>query len=763
MKRPLNGQFARNGLFVKLMLSFLSVILLLASFNLFSHLYLSGKVYQEVVRQNEQSLKQTVDGYENHFRLTQNMILALTQSDTWTANLGILSHLQENRRYDIVSEVKSDLMTLYGNPFLHIENFILYFKAEDYVLEKEGLSTAADMFGKYYYSGEYPADFWSGQTMDNQYLKVLPAASFTETTMNSSRPLGRLMPVMIKAIPYEEVYGIVMLNPQRLEQAYGDAGKNPFYIMDAQNRLLFSTAVTELPALEYAVATSSHERIGNNYYFYQKGAQTGFTYVRVTEVAAIASGLRGMRVLLAVLLTAAVLVSLLFSLLFSYRLNQPLQRLIAAFDRKSGGAPGKVSSVKEFAIIGDRLSSILENNRFIQNDLEHKNSLVRQYAYTHKVKNIPLGASLSELEDTLHSERPYASILFKLSFTRPPEEPEKHTLALWQLIQRLFTGEESENVALQPEQDLLLLLIFDPGPQSGVLQVLGTLQELLAEERSLYLTIAVSPVYSGETPFTDAYHNLSVLLKERRLNGETQIIVEPRASSAKAFHLKITYGEELHNLLQSGSEEAVFGWLDRQLEQLQNKDAAAEDFRAFAAGVAEQISKTVMKLNLPELELGLVAALSGEPYAAFYSTQQYSEWLREIVTPVLAAVRNGSETRDPVISFVLEYLDKHYGEDINLNLVADKLNLTPGYLSSIFKEKTGINFSEYLNTLRIERAKALLMNIDLRIQDIALQVGYQNVNSFIRMFKRASGLTPGEYRKRASGDNQGLGSVAGEK
>lgn len=763
MKRPLTSQFALSGLFVKLMLSFLSVILLLASFNLFSHLYLSGKVYQEVVRQNEQSLKQTVEGYENHFRLTQNMILALTQSDTWTANLGILSHLKENRRYDILSEVKSDLMTLYGNPFMHIENFILYFKAEDYVLEKEGLSSAADMFGKYYYSGEYPADFWSAQTMDNQYLKVLPAASFTETTMRLTRALGRLMPVMIKAIPYEEVYGIVMLNPQRLEQAYGDAGKNPFYIMDAQDRLLFSTAETELPALEYAVTTSSHERIGDNYYFYQKGAQTGFTYVRVTEVAAIASGLRGMRLLLAVLLAAAVLVSLLFSLLFSYRLNQPLQRLIAAFDRKSGSVPGKVSSVKEFAIIGDRLSSILENNRFIQNDLAHKNSLVRQYAYTHKVKNIPLNASLNELEDALHSERPYASILFKLSFTRLPEEPEKHTLALWQLIQRLFTGEESENVALQPEQDLLLLLLFDPGPQSAILQVLGTLQELLAEEHSLYLTIAVSPVYSGETPFTDAYHNLSELLKERRLNGETQIIVEPRASSAKAFHLKVTHGEELHNLLQSGSEEAVFGWLDRQLEQLQNKDAAAEDFRAFAAGVAEQTSKTVMKLNLPELEMGLVAALSGEPFAAFYSTQQYSEWLRELVTPVLAAVRSGSETRDPVISFVLEYLEKHYGEDINLNIVADKLNLTSGYLSSIFKEKTGINFSEYLNTLRIERAKELLVNIDLRIQDIALQVGYQNVNSFIRMFKRASGLTPGEYRKRVGGDNQGLGSVAGEE
>ena len=105
-----------------------------------------------------------------------------------------------------------------------------------------------------------------------------------------------------------------------------------------------------------------------------------------------------------------------------------------------------------------------------------------------------------------------------------------------------------------------------------------------------------------------------------------------------------------------------------------------------------------------------------------------------------------------MLAYMLDYLDKHYGENINLNLVADKLNLSPGYLSTFFKEKQGINFSDYLNNLRISHAKELLMNVDLRIQEIALQVGYLNVNSFIRMFKRASGLTPGEYRKsHASG------------
>ncbi|OME01968.1 hypothetical protein BSK54_12230 [Paenibacillus odorifer] len=753
MKGSVTGKFALNALFVKLMLSFLSVILILASFNLFSHLYLSGKIYKEMIRQNELGLAQTVEGYENHFRLTQNMILALTQSDSWTANLGILSHLKENRRYDIPAEVISDLSTLYANPFLHIENFILYFKKENYVLEREGLSSAADMFGKYYFSAEYPPEYWSRQTMDNQFLKVMPAVTFTEKTIHSTRTLGRLMPVLVKAIPYEEVYGIVMLNPQLMQAAYGDAGNTPFYILDAQKNLLFSTSEGKLQTSQLPESGNAHERVGDQYYFYEKGKQTGFTYIRVTQVAAIAAEMRGMQLLLAVLLSASVLISVLSSLIFSHRLNQPLQRLIAALDRKAGSRPEKLSSVKEFAIIGDRLSSILESNRFIQTDLDHKNSLVRQYAYTHKVKNIPLSKSLAELEDVRQSEQPYASILFKVSFKTLPDELEKHTLMLWKLVQNLITGGESESVALQPEHDQLMLLLFNPGPQSSFLQALDTLKELLDSETSLYLTIAVSPVYSGETSFTDAYNNLSMLLNERRLNGETQIIVEPRASSAKSFHLKVTHGEELHNLLQSGNEEAVFAWLDRQLEQLQHKDAAAADFRAFALGAAEQTSKTVTRLNLPQAEAERLLPPRLEPFNAFHSMDQYKEWLRDLVRPVLVVISSRSESRDPIISFVLDYLDKHYGEDINLNLVADKLNLTPGYLSSIFKEKTNINFSEYLNNLRIERAKELLMNLELRIQDIALQVGYQNVNSFIRMFKRCAGITPGEYRKRYSRDD----------
>ncbi|MDF2837506.1 MAG: hypothetical protein K0Q63_3146, partial [Paenibacillus sp.] len=188
--------FASNSLLVKLMASFLSVILLLAAFNVFSYLYLRNKLYDEIVRYNELGIKQTVESYENHFRMTRNMILSLTQSDRWIANIGVLSNVESNRRYDKMNEVKTDLAELYTNPFLHIENIILYFKSSGYVLEKEGTSSSGDMFSSYYASEAYPSSYWESLSADNYLMRILPAAVFTEKSMNNVRSLGLQLPIV---------------------------------------------------------------------------------------------------------------------------------------------------------------------------------------------------------------------------------------------------------------------------------------------------------------------------------------------------------------------------------------------------------------------------------------------------------------------------------------------------------------------------------------------------------------------------------------
>ncbi|WP_168121792.1 AraC family transcriptional regulator [Paenibacillus sp. HB172176] len=743
--------FASGTLLVKLMASFLSIILLLAAFNVFSYLYLRNKLYDEIVRYNELGIKQTVESYENHFRLTQNMILSLIQSDRWIANIGILSNVKSNHRYDKINEVKTDLAELYRNPFLHIENFILYFKQSGYVLEKEGTSSAGDMFSRYYASNSYSLSYWEDLSIDNYVMRILPAAVFTEQSVNNVRSLGLQLPLVMKAAPYEDVYGIVMMNPQELYGAYANTGE-PFYILDAEGRTLYTSHdAAEIRTPVSFVNGIGHEQYDGNYYFYARGADTGFTYVRVAPTKSITAEMMKLNILLVTLLVAAVLVSIAGSALFSLRLNHPLRRIIAMLERKQT-LPLPTSSIKEFAIIGDRMSSIMDDNEQIRKDLSQKNSLVRQYAYTNKVKNIPMNLNLSELEDAVQVNEPYAAVLYEIGFKTSDSEYVEEIQLLRKLVHGLFSSLGEEPVTLQIEHNQLMSLLFQPGSQSEVLRVLQTLKELLQVEDYLCLTIAVSPVYPEDTPVKHAYEQLLELLKEKRLSGETQIIAEPRSSGTRALPMKMTQREELQARLLSGSEDSVFEWVDRYLEQLTKKDAPAADFRAYARGVAEQVEKALAKLNVPDASgNGDGRPVDTSALVRFYSAEQYRGWFRRLIRPALSAIRARTEAKDPITAFVTDYLNNHLQEDINLDLVADKLNITPGYLSSYFKEKTGTNFSDYLNDLRIGRAKELLANLELRIQDVASEVGYHNVNSFIRMFKRYSGITPGEYRKRNAG------------
>lgn len=735
-------KLAFNTLFVKLMVSFLCVIVLLASCNLFAYLYLSRKLYKEIVRYNELGMKQTVDSYENQFRMTQTMLISLMRSDRWIANLEILNRVKDNKRYDIIPEVKENLAALYTNPFLHLDNFILIFRKAGYVLEKEGTSSIEDMFGRYYASKDYPPEYWAKSTAGSTFMQVLPVSDFQEHTMGQTRPKGPLMPIWFKAASYGDVYGLLLVNPQRLYAAYGQSGDSTFSIWDREGAMLFASSPSgDMRSPVPLQRDTYHERNGNFFYFYKKGADTGFTYERVVPIASIAAEMMRLNVLLVSLLSAAVAVAIVTSVLFSLRLNHPLRRLIAMLERKSAAAE-PISNIREYAILGDRMSSILQTNERIRTDLDRKNTLVQQYAYTNKVKNIPMAPNLADIEQLVQSDRPFAAVLYEIVFKNPERAYESEMLMLRKLIQNLFSPKDG--VTLPIEQNRLMSLIFDPDSQSDLVQTLETLKQLLLADDYLYLTIAASPVYPAHTSFTEAYGQLAELLSERKLNGDTQIITGPRASLSNASRLKLTAGEDLHTLLLNANENAVFEWVDRQLDVLKRKDAAVREYRAFARGAAERVELTLAKLNM---RARTEMPLDSEKIGRLYNVKQYQDWFRELIRPALAAIAERSVTKDPIASFVLDYMENHYCEDINLDAIADKLNLTPGYLSGYFKEKVGINFSDHLNELRINRAKALLTNLELRIADVAGYVGYQNVNSFIRMFKRCSGVTPGEYRK----------------
>jgi two-component system response regulator YesN len=93
------------------------------------------------------------------------------------------------------------------------------------------------------------------------------------------------------------------------------------------------------------------------------------------------------------------------------------------------------------------------------------------------------------------------------------------------------------------------------------------------------------------------------------------------------------------------------------------------------------------------------------------------------------------------------YIEENYMKNITLEDLGSYLGFNSSYFSSLFKKETGVSFVEYLSKIRIEKAKELLKEPGLRIQDVCLMVGYNDVKYFTKLFIRHTGLKPNEFRK----------------
>lgn len=102
----------------------------------------------------------------------------------------------------------------------------------------------------------------------------------------------------------------------------------------------------------------------------------------------------------------------------------------------------------------------------------------------------------------------------------------------------------------------------------------------------------------------------------------------------------------------------------------------------------------------------------------------------------------------PVITRAKEFIKQHLTEDISLGQVAKSVNTSTFYFCKLFKKVTGLNFTAYVSRVRIESAKNLLLNPNLRISEIAYEVGFQSLTHFNRVFKKVVGESPTEFREK---------------
>lgn len=107
-----------------------------------------------------------------------------------------------------------------------------------------------------------------------------------------------------------------------------------------------------------------------------------------------------------------------------------------------------------------------------------------------------------------------------------------------------------------------------------------------------------------------------------------------------------------------------------------------------------------------------------------------------------------ANSEPPVITKAKQYIEAHHAEDISLGQVAQAVHTSVFYFCKLFKKVMGINFTEYVSRVRTEKAKNLLLNPNLRVSEIAYEVGFQSLTHFNRVFKKVVGQSPTEYRSQ---------------
>lgn len=203
--------------------------------------------------------------------------------------------------------------------------------------------------------------------------------------------------------------------------------------------------------------------------------------------------------------------------------------------------------------------------------------------------------------------------------------------------------------------------------------------------------------------------------------------------------------QSLEQAIRNGNNkesEKIIGKIEEIYRECDESDTNAEYMLSFSVYT---VMTVVQQLDLKE-DTTLKIQVLYENFVDSSVAVRSFQIIREMIDNICDDVNfNDGRSEKDIVKKIKEQLESHYYEDISISKIARSVFLSSTYICILFKKQTGMTINEYLSNIRIERAKALLINSNHTVAEVALSVGYHDPKYFSRIFRKIVGVPPSEY------------------
>lgn len=271
---------------------------------------------------------------------------------------------------------------------------------------------------------------------------------------------------------------------------------------------------------------------------------------------------------------------------------------------------------------------------------------------------------------------------------------------------------------------------------------------------SLFLTYG-RPVYTTEQIYI-SFRDAEGLMKRRFFCSPNQHVLgftelpDNSSDRQQTKNIQDIYSERIANYIQSGNLHMLMEVMEELKNDLYYTDVSVPILKHYLADIMIQVKSIITHTygiaDLPIPNNAAIISTIEEHYYLYeimqFFTMQFEMYMNAIDSP----------SRESVMDGILNYIHHNYQENLKLGAIAELFGYNSSYLGKVFNKTTGKNFNSYVDEVRIENSKKLLLEHDYKVYEIAQRVGYTNVDYFHKKFKKYTGMSPAEYRKKRLGE-----------